>query len=122
MLNAKVEVPRPTTISRDIREIFTIAREAVGKMLQTHPGRPHLCLDGWTFPNVISFLGITVHRLHEGKAETFILDFVKLIKSHTSVYLSQQLTTRLKVYGIKDKILDITAVNASNNSTFVRKT
>ncbi|GJE85026.1 hAT transposon family protein [Phanerochaete sordida] len=119
MLNAKVEVPHPTTISRDIREIFTITREAVGKMLQEHPGRLHLCLDGWTSPNVISFLGITVHRVHDGKAETFILDFVKLINSHTGVYLSQQLTTCLKAYGIEDKILGITADNASNNNTLV---
>ncbi|GJF00030.1 hypothetical protein PsYK624_163070 [Phanerochaete sordida] len=119
MLNSKVEVPHPTTISRDIREIFEITRRAVGKMLQAHPGRLHLCLDGWTSPNVISFLGITVHLVRGAKAESFILDFVKLTKSHTGVYLGQQLTACLKAYGIEDKILGITADNASNNMTMV---
>ncbi|GJF00545.1 hypothetical protein PsYK624_168380 [Phanerochaete sordida] len=34
MLNSKVEVPHPTTVSRDVREIFAIARTSIGKLLQ----------------------------------------------------------------------------------------
>ena len=77
MLYAKVDVPSPSTVSRDVREIFALTRKQVGKILQEYPGRLHLCLDGWTSPNVYSFLGITVHRVVNGDLKTFILDFVQ---------------------------------------------
>ncbi|GJF01012.1 hypothetical protein PsYK624_173170 [Phanerochaete sordida] len=92
---------------------------SLSKRVLAHPGRLHLCLDGLTSPNVISLLGITVHLVRGAKAESFILDFVKLTKSHTGVYLGQQLTACLKAYGIEDKILGITTDNASNNMTMV---
>lgn len=34
MLYAKVEVPHPSTLSRDVREIFTLARYEIGRILQ----------------------------------------------------------------------------------------
>lgn len=37
MLNSKVEVPHPTTVSRDIREIFTFSRTSIRKILQVSP-------------------------------------------------------------------------------------
>lgn len=77
MLYAKVEVPTRTTVSRDVWEIFDITRKNVGKILQEYPGRLHLGLDGWTSPNVYSFLGVTVHRVVNGKVVTIILDFIK---------------------------------------------
>lgn len=77
MLFAKVEIPSPSTISRDVREIFGLARSHVAKVLQDYPGRLHLGFDGWTSPNVLSFLGVTVHRVVDGKVVYFILDFIK---------------------------------------------
>ncbi|EKM53159.1 uncharacterized protein PHACADRAFT_56859, partial [Phanerochaete carnosa HHB-10118-sp] len=63
MLNSKVDIPHPKTVSRNVHEIFTISRESVGKILQAHSDHLHLCIDGWTSPNVIPFLGVTVHRV-----------------------------------------------------------
>ena len=37
----------------------------------------HLCADGWTAPNVVSFIGLTVHWASEGRIKSLILDFVK---------------------------------------------
>ena len=34
--------------------------------------------DGWTSPNVISFLGVVVHTAEEGQLQSFILVFVVL--------------------------------------------
>lgn len=34
MLHAAIDIPHPTTISRDVREMFTITREALGQYLQ----------------------------------------------------------------------------------------
>lgn len=53
---------------------------------------------------MISFLGVTIHRVQGGKIVSFILDFIKLTRAHTGVYLAQQLTTCLKEYGIEDKV------------------
>ncbi|KIP01401.1 hypothetical protein PHLGIDRAFT_51797, partial [Phlebiopsis gigantea 11061_1 CR5-6] len=79
MLYAKVEVPHPTTISRDIQEIHGLSKAHLGAKLQAYTGRLHLCIDGWTSPNVFSFLGITVTRVVNARLETCILDFVKCV-------------------------------------------
>ncbi|EKM52200.1 uncharacterized protein PHACADRAFT_100575, partial [Phanerochaete carnosa HHB-10118-sp] len=60
MLYAKAEVLHPMTVSQDVQEIFGIAQKHLADHLQMHLGQLHLCVDGWTAPNVISFLGVTV--------------------------------------------------------------
>ncbi|KAI0804478.1 hypothetical protein BC629DRAFT_1283162 [Irpex lacteus] len=81
MLYSRVEVPHPTTLSRDVREIYEMTRDEIAKdlqrILQRYTGRLHIGIDGWTSPNVISFLGITVHRVVDGKMKSMILDFIK---------------------------------------------
>lgn len=77
MLDGSVDIPSRITVSRDVREIFGMARKQVGKILREYPGRLHLALDGWTSPNVYSFLGVTVHRVVNGKMSQFILDFIR---------------------------------------------
>ncbi len=91
MLDGNVDIPSRTTISRDVREIFAMARVQVGKKLRDYPGRLHLGLDGWTSPNVYSFLGVTVHRVVNGKMAQFILDFIKSV-FFLNVYLNDWLT------------------------------
>jgi len=38
----------------------------------------HIAADGWTSPNVIAFIGTTVHWIVDGKIVSIILDFIKL--------------------------------------------
>jgi hypothetical protein len=45
--------------------------------LQAYPRKLHLCVDGWTSPQVIAFLGVTVHWIHNGHIQSVILDFIK---------------------------------------------
>jgi hypothetical protein len=89
-----VVTPSRYTVSRDVKEIFQMSRIKVANILkvwivpsrllllrltrpQAYPGKLHLCADGWTSPNVISFIGITVHWASEGQIVSLILDFVK---------------------------------------------
>ena len=82
------------TVLRDVKEIFQMSQIKVANILkvrivpsqllflhltrpQAYPGKLHLCADGWTSPNVISFIGITVHWASEGQIVSLILDFVK---------------------------------------------
>ena len=46
---------------------------------QSYPGRLHLCVDGWTSPNVIAFIGATVHWVVDGHMQSVILDFIKYV-------------------------------------------
>jgi hypothetical protein len=93
MLYSRVEVPHPTTVSRDVREIHRLCKDRVANLLeviltvislfgslichQDYPGRIHIGVDGWTSPNVFSFLGITVHRAVDNQIQAFTLDFIK---------------------------------------------
>ncbi|KLO09606.1 hypothetical protein SCHPADRAFT_811236, partial [Schizopora paradoxa] len=70
MLYAKVEVPSARTISRDVIEVFEMSKQNLINKLkvkfqqtvfQAYPGKVHIGLDGWTSPNIISFLGIVVY-------------------------------------------------------------
>jgi hypothetical protein len=48
------------------------------------------CTDGWTSPNVISFISLMVHWAGDGHIQSTILDFVKCI-----VLISSQLQFHL---------------------------
>jgi hypothetical protein len=104
-LNNKVEVPSRFTVSRDVKEIFTMSRVKVSEMLkvntcyfnllniepkvrQAYPGKLHLCADGWTSPNVISFIGLTVHWANDGQIQSTILDFVKYVRQFSLINTS----------------------------------
>ncbi|KAF6747489.1 hypothetical protein DFP72DRAFT_784107, partial [Ephemerocybe angulata] len=57
----KVKMPSRMTIARDTKEIHQLTKEHIVEMLQEHPGKIHVGADGWTSPNVYSFLGVTIH-------------------------------------------------------------
>ncbi|KAI1784378.1 hypothetical protein LXA43DRAFT_875347, partial [Ganoderma leucocontextum] len=68
MLYVRVEIPSRVTVSCDLKDIFQDSRAWVkGKLQVCLPGKIHICLDGWTSPNVISFLGVTAHWHENGK-------------------------------------------------------
>lgn len=77
MLYPKVNLPSRKTVSRDVRAIVEDGRERVKAMLLSHPGKLHICVDGWTSPNVIAFLGVTVHWQEGHEIQHLILDFIK---------------------------------------------
>ena len=94
-LNNKVEVPSHSIVSWHVKEMFDMSCKQVVAMLKVHtlvssmghclmyswahPGKLHICADGWTSPNVISFVGLTLHWVGEGQIQSTILDFVKYI-------------------------------------------
>jgi len=97
-LNAQCITPSRVTVSRDVMEIFKMTRVKVAKILQVcshatyyrekcadllvceaYPGKLHLCIDGWTAPQVISFLGVTVHWIYVGQIKSLILDFLRYV-------------------------------------------
>ncbi|KAF4610855.1 hypothetical protein D9613_006637 [Agrocybe pediades] len=100
----------------------TINKCTIGRSyIQAYPGKLHICADGWTSPNVVAFIGTTVHCILDGKIVSAILDFIKATKAHTGVYLAARIAECLREYKIQDKIMGFTADNAANNDTLVRE-
>jgi len=101
MLYSKVEIPSPSTLSQDIVEMFEILKESVKRYLvvsfpdlsavlialteplsiikQDIDGKVHVSVDGWTAPQVISFMGITIQFFKAGQLHSFILDFFRYV-------------------------------------------
>ena len=77
MLNSFVKVHSHQTVSRDISDMYYRSRTAITLHLQSVKNRLHIALDGWTSPNVYSFLGVTVQYFENGDVCSFVLDFVK---------------------------------------------
>ena len=56
---------------------FNVFFQLSHHFLQKYPGKLHVAADGWTSPNVIAFIGATVHWIVDGKVASIILDFIK---------------------------------------------
>lgn len=67
-----------------------------------YPGKLHLAVDGWTAPNVFSFLGITVHRAVAGEISSFILDFVRYVYLLFSAMVFTDFILKALTKGIPD--------------------
>ncbi|KAK0222971.1 hypothetical protein EDD85DRAFT_734633, partial [Armillaria nabsnona] len=58
MLYSRVDIVSPSTISHNIQDMHTIAKKNIALSLQSTCGRLHFAIDGWSSPNVISYLGV----------------------------------------------------------------
>jgi hypothetical protein len=77
MLRSSIEIHSRRTVARDISDMYMRSRNVIALHLQSVKHRLHIALDGWTSPNVISFLGVTVQYFDKGDICAFVLDFVK---------------------------------------------
>ncbi|KAJ3511644.1 hypothetical protein NMY22_g15587 [Coprinellus aureogranulatus] len=118
-LHANCESPSRHTLSRDVIEVHGLTKEAVVEMLVTIDGSIHVAADGWTSPNTIAYIGVTIHYVEKGAMVTLVLDFVWLTKAHTREYLASKLAECLQDFKIDDQVLGFTGDNASNNDTLV---
>ncbi|KAL1949782.1 hypothetical protein VTO73DRAFT_8663 [Trametes versicolor] len=121
MLYGRVELPKRLTVSRDVQFIHATAKIRLIIILKGLPCRIHICVDGWTSPNILSFLGITAHWHHDGKIRHVILDFVRLTALHTGKNLAESLINALREFGIEEKVFSVTCDNAENNTTMLKE-
>ncbi len=82
MLDPTIEVHSRQSVACDISDMFERSRVVVAMHLQSIRHRLHIGLDGWTSPNVFSFLGVTVRYFDKGDICGFVLDFVKSVHLH----------------------------------------
>ncbi|KAF8868924.1 hypothetical protein BD779DRAFT_1458867, partial [Infundibulicybe gibba] len=75
----RVEIPHPTTISRDVHDMFLLCQKNVISILKGLALSRALHITSWSSPNIYSFLGITIHQFCDGRMLTYILDFIKYV-------------------------------------------
>ncbi|KAF5370312.1 hypothetical protein D9758_006880 [Tetrapyrgos nigripes] len=112
-------IPHPTTIARDVKEVFAKTRKRVAKMLQNTESDINCGIDTWTSPNHKAFAAVTVHFEHEGKLLSMLLDFFEIAESHSGENLARAFGDMLVEFGIEHKLLSVTCDNASNNDTMI---
>ncbi|TFK61241.1 hypothetical protein BDN72DRAFT_732656, partial [Pluteus cervinus] len=80
-------LPSASTVSRDVKRIFTRTQGRIAKMLQ-ESGQVSFQIDAWTSPNHKAYVGITASFEVAGEIMTIVLDIVEVAKSHSGVNLA----------------------------------
>ncbi|KAI0079329.1 hypothetical protein K474DRAFT_1568550, partial [Panus rudis PR-1116 ss-1] len=71
-------IPSPTTVSRDVKNVFVNVRRRIAKMLNEFEGELNFSCDCWTSPNHRAFAAFTVHLHVKGVPLRFLLDMVEV--------------------------------------------
>ncbi|KAG1839441.1 hypothetical protein DFJ58DRAFT_667761, partial [Suillus subalutaceus] len=75
-------IPSPSTVARDVKQVFVKTCEQIARMLQNYDGKLNFGTDAWTSPNHRAYVAISVHLEHEGQPFSMILDIVEVAKVH----------------------------------------
>lgn len=97
-------IPSPTTVSRDVKQVFANVRKRIAKMLQEHEGDLNFATDAWTSPNHKAFVAVTVHFEINGVPMTMLLDLKEVATSHSGVNLAAAFAQILDEFGISAKV------------------
>jgi hypothetical protein len=115
-------IPSISTISRDVKQVFTKVRGRVAKMLQVRShqlrddmGRTDLAIqeyegalsfgtDVWPSPNHKAYVAVTVHFERKGEPMCLLLDLVEVAKSHSGANLASAFAKILVDFGIEHKV------------------
>ncbi|KAG0704063.1 hypothetical protein DFH29DRAFT_802380, partial [Suillus ampliporus] len=73
-------IPSPSTVSRDVRQVFVRTHERIAKMTKEYPGKLNFTTDGWTATNHWAFVAVSAHLEHNGKPLSLPLDIVEVAK------------------------------------------
>ncbi|KAG2028835.1 hypothetical protein BDR03DRAFT_882586 [Suillus americanus] len=98
-------IPSPSTVSRDVRQVFVRTRQRVATMLQEYDGKINFTTDGWSSPNHRALVAFSAHFEHEGEPLSIPLDVVEVGKSHTGEELAETFAKMLEEFGISEKVM-----------------
>jgi hypothetical protein len=111
--NTKPDFVTDKTVSSDIEKM---AEEYIAKMKTRFLSKLSLCMDAWTGPNKMSFLGITFTYLDENfHIQRGLLEMVQMKRKHSGEYIASLFQKALSLYGIeKNMVGGVTQDNAAN--------
>ncbi|PLW18209.1 hypothetical protein PCASD_16937 [Puccinia coronata f. sp. avenae] len=119
-------LPTQKAVSNKIAQLYTAVQESLIESFKNHKGTMYLGLDAWQSPNGFDILGTVVYRLVQEDSGSFHLeamplDFVRLNRNHTGLYLAETVQAIVEKFGLKEKIFGIVTNNTTNNQTMIKK-
>jgi hypothetical protein len=120
-LNGGVKLLTRESLRSRLLNTFETRKENLRQQLQAETAKIHLSLDCWTSANrVYSFMAVFGHFLNfNWDATEVLLDFKNVEGRHTGHNLALYVLGVLQDYKITERILSITADNASNMDSLV---
>ncbi|KAF8159411.1 hypothetical protein B0H34DRAFT_619976, partial [Crassisporium funariophilum] len=85
---AGMYIPSPTTVARNIKQVFAKSWQRIAKMLQEHNGALHFGTNALTTPNHKAYVALTVHFELNGEPVSMLLDLVEVAQSHSGANLA----------------------------------
>jgi len=113
-------VPSADTVSRRLN-LRLDALDSELRVLMSSASSIALSLDGWTSQNSLPMLAINAHWMSSDFQQyRACIEFVEIEGNHSGENLANIVATVLERFHIPDKVMTITADNASNNDTLHR--
>jgi hypothetical protein len=123
LMENKTNINQPVFVTRNTiaADIAKMADNYITEMKNLFQSKISLCMDAWTGPNRMAFLGITFTYLDEDfNIQRGLLEMVKMKEKHSGQYIAKLFLQALELYGIdKDMIGGVTQDNAANCGTCV---
>ena len=108
------------TIMRRAEELYNQKKHEMKERLNGFNSKFSVTCDVWTSKNQLSFFGFTIHYIDDDwQMKEELLAFKFLEGEHDGKNLSVAFIDVLEDFGIADRLLGVTADNASNNSTMM---
>ena len=116
-LKKDITIKSRTTIMNRLEELYEQKKCELKEKLNGIQSKYSITCDIWTAKNQISFFGFTIHYIDDDwQMKVNLLAFKCLKVEHDGQSLSKTFIGVLEEYGIADRLLGVTADNASNNS------
>jgi hypothetical protein len=119
-LKKDITVHSRRTLMRRLDEMFEERKLDLKAKLHSFKSKYSLTCDVWTSKNQLSFFGFTIHYIDDDwKMQEKMLAFKFLEGEHDGKSLFEAFIEVLEDYGIANRLLGVTADNASNNSSIM---
>ncbi|KAJ5537463.1 hypothetical protein N7494_006942 [Penicillium frequentans] len=116
----EASIPSADTVSRRLN-LRLDALDSELQILMASASSIALSLDGWTSQNSLPMLAINAHWMSSAfQQHRACIGFVEITCNHSGENLANIVATVLERFHISDKVMTITADNASNNDTLHR--
>ncbi|KAJ5267673.1 hypothetical protein N7478_010481 [Penicillium angulare] len=116
----EASIPSADTVSRRL-DLRLDALDGELRTLMASASSIALSLDGWTSQNSLPMLAINAHWMSSAfQQHRACIEFVEITGNHSGENLANIVAAVLERFHISDKVMTITADNASNNDTLHR--
>lgn len=120
-LKQDIHIDSRTTIMRRLDELYEVQKQNLKEKLKQFSSKYSITCDVWTSQNQLSFFGFTIHYIDDDwKLQEGLIAFKYLQGEHDGESLGKELLSDLDDLDITDRLLGVTADNASNNTTMLQ--